>query len=87
MNKLTFEPKKIILTKLYKDCQVSIFGFIFEGDSQEAELLDSICGEYWDPNYNFPPIVSKNSSHVTVVFKTDANVELGGFSIRIAASE
>ena len=60
---------------------------MFAGDSQEAELLESVCGDYWDHSNNFLPVVSNNSSHVTVVFKTDTNLELRGFSLRIAASE
>ena len=63
------------------------FIFIFPGDSKDAELLDSVCGDSADHSNDLLPVVSNNSNHVTVVFKTDANIELGGFSIRIAASE
>ena len=75
------------MNRLIRGCSVYIFGFIFLGDSQDTELLRSVCGDYSDHGDDLLPVVSNNSNHVTIVFKTDANVELGGFSIRIAASE
>ena len=55
------------------------------GNSTESELLESVCSS--NSRYDFAPVISNNSDHVTVVFKTDSSIEHHGFSLRAVTSK